>query len=260
MTTLTVTSPLTRGKPVKWAQEILARKNILEQDFLQGAVDGQFGEQTGRACVRAKFWLGYPEKELRPTYGATLDKLLTGEAKLPASYKTRRTARLKAKKQKPLGAKAFAALTPHMGLRENPANSNKCLFSAWYGMVGPWCAMCTTWAYVQAGSKALVRGVRYAYVPYIVADARAGRNHLSVTKEPQRGDLVCFDWGRDGLFDHVGLFDQWTDRNARGGGEFKTREGNTSADNHGSQSNGGGLYPRSRSMADARIVFVRVGR
>lgn len=262
MRTLSLTSPGTRGNDVRRAQQHL-RKNAFATDFLQSKIDGAFGEATGRACRRAKFWLGYPTGLQTPVYGDQLAKMLArGPKELPLAYRRRRAQRLKAhaKKARPaatLGAKAFGALHRHVGLTEKPAGSNRCLFSAWYGSVGPWCAMGVTWAYVQAGSKAFRRGVNYAYVPYLVADARAGRNHLSVTKTPQHGDPVAFDWEGNGVFDHVGLFDHWTNQ-ARG--QFATLEGNTSADDKGSQSNGGGCFERERSTkAGYTVVFIHVG-
>jgi hypothetical protein len=257
MVTLTVTSPLTKNGEVKRAQLALSGENVWRQDFLQGKTDGEFGEATGRACRRAKFWLGYSEKKLHATYGDTLDRLLTGKTKLPAANKVRRAARLAAAKRKPLGERAFNWLLRYEGLTESPAGSNRVLFSAWYGMVGPWCAMAVTNAYTAVGSKAFQRGRRWAYVPYIITDARAGRNGLALTVDPKRGDLVCFDWTRDGVYDHVGLFDRWLTKAA---GTFATLEGNTSADDRGSQSNGGGLFRRSRSVNAARVLFIRVGR
>ena len=59
--------------------------------------------------------------------------------------------------------------------------------------------MAVTRAYVEAGSKGFVRGVRWAYVPYIVADAAAGVNGLARTFSPRPGDLVCFDWNGGSL-------------------------------------------------------------
>lgn len=262
MTTLTVTSPLTRSEEVRRAQLALAGENVLRQNFLRDKVDGEFGEATGRACRRAKYWLGYPQGQLRATYGRTLDALLTGKRKPPAPYAARRRARQLAAKRKPLRAKAFALLVPHVGETEDPPGSNWSSFSHWYGVKGAWCAMTVTWAYVNAGSKGFQRNARWAYVPYLLGDARAGRQGLSITHEPEHGDIFVVDWqNSDGrnpyAFDHTGLFDHWHDRFA---GTFRTLEGNTSPDDAGSQSNGGGLFRRTRSMKTARVVFIRVGR
>jgi hypothetical protein len=143
-----------------------------------------------------------------------------------------------------------------IGTTESPAGSNCTPFGRAYGMDGqPWCAMFTTYCYEhgsQGGSPSFVEGSRYAYVPYIVGDAQAHRYGLAVTSSPVAGDLVCYDWD-GGDYDHVGLFESGT------GSSWQAVEGNTSPDNNGSQSNGGGVYRRSRSTSDAhRVAFVRV--
>jgi len=92
-------------------------------------------------------------------------------------------------------------------------------------------------------------------VLYVVADARAGRNHLTLTTDPKPGDLVCYDWGRDGIADHMGLFEMWADDHHT---IVVAVEGNTSSDDQGDQSNGGEVCRkhRARTLVEA---FVRVG-
>jgi CHAP domain len=143
-----------------------------------------------------------------------------------------------------------------LGQKESPAHSNRQRFGEWYGMNGqPWCAMFTTWAYVLGAgdvgktASAMVRGSRYAYVPYLLGDARANRYGLSTTGDPLPGDLVCFDWNLDGVPDHVGIFEAWT----TGMSSFSAIEGNTSTTNN---SNGGEVMRRSRSTSG--VAFVRV--
>jgi len=148
---------------------------------------------------------------------------------------------------------ALAQAVTQIGVKESPKFSNRTKYTDWYGMVGPWCAMFTTWSYEQAGnSPSFRRGETYAYVPYIVSDGRSYRNGLAVTKDPIPGDLVCFDWQRDGVFDHVGLFEKWT----TGRSQFSSVEGNTSSDAHGDQSNGGEVCRKTRNLSG--VVFVRV--
>ena len=253
MKTLHLTSPLIHGSTVSNAQHRLAN-NVFGQDFKPGPMDGHFGEATARACIRAKFWLGYPPAKQLPTYGDDLDSYLQG-TKLPTAFTRRRKARLSKGKQTPLRVAALANLRKHIGDKESPPRSNRVAWaSEWYGVIGPWCAMSVTRAYVDAGSKAFVRGQRYAYVPYIVNDARAGANGLAITHEPQPGDVVCFDWDGDGVADHTGLFERWT-----GGNDFRSVEGNTSADDAGSQSNGGMVAERTRHKSQV-VAFVHVGR
>jgi len=148
---------------------------------------------------------------------------------------------------------ALERAVTQLGIKESPPNSNQCKYTQWYGMVGPWCAMFTSWCYdLENDSPSFLKGSYYAYVPYIVGDARSHVRGLSVTGDPLPGDLVCYDWGWDGEFDHVGLFEAWA---SGSGSTFTAIEGNTSLDNN---SNGGEVMRRTRRVPDQNTVFVRV--
>ena len=141
-----------------------------------------------------------------------------------------------------------------IGIKESPADSNQVKYTSWYGMVGPWCAMFVTWCYEtnQVGqSPSFVKGSQYAYVPYIVSDARAGRNGLKAVGADDviAGDLVCYDWDWNGEYDHIGIFEKWS------GNSFDAIEGNTSTSNN---SNGGQVMRRNRLPSTQATVFVRV--
>ena len=132
------------------------------------------------------------------------------------------------------------------------STGNDTIFGSWYGMnYQPWCAMFCTYAYLveAGGSPSFVRASRYAYVPYVVNDAKANRYGLHVTTTPIAGDLVCFDWQYDGEPDHIGLYESGSPSS------FNCIEGNTSPSDN---SNGGQVMRRQRSTSDARITFVRV--
>lgn len=147
--------------------------------------------------------------------------------------------------------RALDAAIAELGYTESPNGSNQNKYGAWYGMNGePWCAMFCTWCFEvgAGGSSSFTKGGYYAYVPYVVSDARNGRRGLSVTSAPIPGDLVCYDWARDGTYDHIGIFKSGSYY------EFRAIEGNTSTSN---QSNGGQVMDRARSQSDAAIVFVR---
>jgi hypothetical protein len=147
--------------------------------------------------------------------------------------------------------KRLQKATTQIGVKESPDNSNQCKFTEWYGMIGPWCAMFVTWSDQLSGSptSSFKKGSRYAYVPFIVTDARLGANGLALTSSPKPGDLVCYDWGWDGEFDHIGIFESGSPSS------FKAIEGNTSNSNN---SNGGEVMRRTRSKSEADILFVRV--
>lgn len=154
---------------------------------------------------------------------------------------------------------ALARSIRQIGTKESPSMSNRTKYGSWYGMDGsPWCAMFTTWCYefgasdIGKDSPTFAKGKTYAYVPYIVSDARNNKNGLVVTKDPVPGDVICFDWYGDGVFDHVGLFETWSNRSE---GAFNSIEGNTSI---GNDSNGGEVMRRDRNLRSASIVFCRV--
>src|SRR5215472_4567375 len=152
-----------------------------------------------------------------------------------------------------LRSKALQKAITQIGIKESPPNSNITPYTKWYGMTGPWCAMFVTWSFEQVGdSPSFVKGKNYAYVPYIVNDARAKRNGLSVTSSPIAGDLVCFDWNYDGVFDHVGLFEAWKQGSST---SFSSIEGNTA---NGNNSDGGEVMRRDRTLSGSTVVFVRV--
>lgn len=86
--TLYLTNPLMRGKDVKAAQTLLH-----SHGYYPGAIDGIFGAATGNACKLAKYRLGFATKDIKATYGATLNGLLAGTIKLPTAYLIRQKAR-----------------------------------------------------------------------------------------------------------------------------------------------------------------------
>lgn len=113
---------------------------------------------------------------------------------------------------------------------------------SYYGESGvPYCAMFVSWVLSQCGYD-----FTYAYCPYILRD----NSSRAVGKaQAQPGDVVLFDWGGDGVPDHVGFVE------ANRGGYLQTIEGNTSPGSGGSQSNGGGVYRRTRSLSTVRAVI-----
>lgn len=150
---------------------------------------------------------------------------------------------------------ALAECVKWLGTKENPFGSNRCKFSDWYGMVGPWCAMFQTYCWETVAQNtgqdmpSFMRGVYYAYVPYILNDARVKTRGLSITTSPQPGDLVLYDWNRNYVPDHIGIFESG---NAT---SWVAIEGNTST---GNNSNGGEVMRRNRNIRDGLITFVRV--
>jgi len=228
------------------------------RSWYEGEIDGDCGPLTVQAFYRSKFWLGYatPDKSASDL----LYEYLT-RTKHPTAAMVQRTASRRKLQQSrvKIPVMAFDIAMRHVGAKERTGH-NDIFWSDWWGAHGPWCAMFASWCYIQAGSKVFHRGSDhgYAYVPYIVKDAWAGKNKLTISKNPTKGTLVCYDWEGNGVADHVELFEQWLNRAK---GIFSTVGGNTSGDDSGSQSNGGmvahrKLHPRFMSNVQA---FVHVG-
>lgn len=245
MKTLVLTSPNMVGVDVASAQTIL--KNL---GYYNGKMDGIYGQQTAAATKAAKWDLGYAEKNVTSVFDDTLLNFLIDLSK--PTLLMRRRAAIRHNKRS-IGDTALDVASRYIGVSEEPAGSNKVMFSAWYGMTGPWCAMFVTYCFVQAKSKSFVKGSKYAYCPYVLADAKAGRNGLRVVpkSDVRSGDIVLFDWNKDGTADHIGIVDKPpVKKNAR----FSTIEGNTSGTN---ASDGGMVAKMSRVTSDV-IAFVRV--
>ena len=117
----------------------------------------------------------------------------------------------------------------------------------YYGANGvPYCAMFVSWVFDQAGAKCA--GLPEAYCPYILNDAKSAGAVLADKTKAKPGDVILFDWGGDGVCDHVGI----VEKNL--GSYVQTVEGNTSSGSSGSQSNGGGVYRRTRAWGTVRAV------
>lgn len=255
-----LTSPHFKGREVGRRQRLLNGRNAFKEDYLRGKVDEDFGPETARACVRAKYRLGYDNNRILGSYGPQLDAYLKGTTKLPPEYEKRRKRRLKQAAQVTLGEKAVAEAYKHLGVKEKPPGSNKVTYTDRWDMVGAWCNMFVSCTYIDVGSKVFTLKRDWAYVPYFLNQAwEASYNGLSLVRWEylKKGDPVCFDWGDDYVPDHIGLFvEKITDYS------FKTIEGNTSSK---SDSDGGAVEERIRRLSDVAKIhgsygFARVGR
>ena len=120
---------------------------------------------------------------------------------------------------------------------------------AYYGTSGvPFCAMFASWCLTDDDGNSVIPGGDFAYVPYGINAARAA-GQLVDPSSAAPGDLICFDWDGDGVADHVGLVE------ANYGAWVQTIEGNTSSGAAGSQSNGGGVWRRTRDWDSVCAVI-----
>ena len=242
MRTLILTTPPMKGEDVKKAQKALKAYGLTI------GKSGVYDEQTARSTSAAKYRLGYRDANINKAYDGRLHSYLTYGKQTPL-MKRRAAKRME---KRPLRDAALEIAKQYIGVKEMPANSNEVMFSHWYGIIGPWCAMFVTYCYSQAGAKHFKKGVRWAYCPFLLSDARKQNYGLNlITKDKvQAGDIVLFDWKGDGIADHVGLVVDPPNKS----GNFKTIEGNTSISN---DSNGGQVMYRDRNTSNV-IGFVRV--
>lgn len=245
---LALTTPPMRGADVTRLQRLLDNGKF--GDFLhKSSIDGEYGPYTAQAVWRAKYWLGYAKPDHRA--GAKLIAYLGGRTPLSAAMRARRLWRLRNRVNRAIRLKALSEMQKMVGMREIPPSSNRCPVTSWYGLVGPWCAMGVSYAYVKAGSVAFAKGKRHAACFAIIADARAGRNGFSLTRHPLPGDLVLMRWpGSKWEADHVGMVER------ADAGALITIEANTSPGVSGSQDNGGGCYRRNRTVERSSGIVV----
>ena len=131
---------------------------------------------------------------------------------------------------------------------ESPAGSNKQKYSGQVGAPNavPWCDI-----FVSAGFKAIGMGASEGVHTYTPEHRQSYINRHSLVNDPQPGDIVFYYFGGSAVVDHVGIVievhNSLLDR-ITGNAHIIAIEGNTSSDSTGSQSNGGGVFMRRRSM------------
>jgi len=137
-----------------------------------------------------------------------------------------------------------------VGQVETPKNSNKTKYGRWFKFDGvAWCGMFVSWVYDQAGQPLPPIGFSRGFAGCQTAVAYFRKNN-KITKIPIEGDIVFFDWNKDGRYDHTGLFVKWIDKEK---GLFETIEGNTAI---GNDSNGGEVMVRKRIKSVAIFVHI----
>ena len=139
-----------------------------------------------------------------------------------------------------MGRDVLKIAAEELGTTERPANSNNVKYNTWFygrevrdtaGTKYPWCMAFVQWCFDQAGRR----------LPYITASCSALLNWYRQNKPecivtvPRPGDIIIYNFGHTGIVESVA------------GSTITAIEGNTSAGEAGSQSNGGGVFRRKRS-------------
>lgn len=133
-----------------------------------------------------------------------------------------------------------------IGTTEDPPGSNRQKYGLAAGQNGvAWCAQACWWVWREAGLDVLPR----------TASVWAMWDHAFrrgwVVDRPRVGDIPVYDFPRGTRWDHIGIV-----VTSVSGHTFKAIEGNTSRDDRGSQSGGGGVHERDRVLQQT-IGFIR---
>lgn len=234
---LVLTTPHMRGIDVRDCQWLLSGNNEVllppNKETLRtytGRIDKEYGPTTAGAVKEAKWELGYPVVAIDNQFGQEIYEYLIGRRELSAAYLQRQKDRLlKAPKIKVL---EFAIT--QIGNKESPFGSNRQKYGEWYGWNGvAWCDIFVSYCISHA------TGILWkeAYVPHTVFLARMGQNYLSITHNPEPGDLVSY--GDDDH--HIEFFEH-----DNGDNTFSAVGGNTGPTNF---SNGGMVLRQDRSYS-----------
>ncbi|GHU60683.1 hypothetical protein FACS1894171_2490 [Clostridia bacterium] len=149
--------------------------------------------------------------------------------------------------------KLLSVAAGEIGTKEAPANSNTVKYNTWYygrvvgGTAYPWCSTFVTWCFHTAGLMDLAWGSLDAARRAVAEGAR----NWKVLGEKKKawystlvyipGDIVLFDWDKNGSIDHVGIVESVSADHKT----ITTIEGNTAT---GNDSNDGAVMRHQRSI------------
>lgn len=135
----------------------------------------------------------------------------------------------------------IATAAAEVGYTESPPGSNRTKYAGEAGHLNGY-AWCATFVVAMFRRADIHLPSESAYTPAMlngfVAAGTGKRGHEGI----RVGDVVFFNWSGGTLPEHVGIV-TWA-----GADTIETIEGNTSPGVQGSQSNGGGVYKRTRSL------------
>ena len=121
-----------------------------------------------------------------------------------------------------------------IGNTESPAGSNMTKYGKWYGWNGvSWCMIFVMWCFAQSG---LPLPHKTASCGELLSWYRKFQPER-VVQDPKPRDIIIYNFGHTGIVESVAA------------GAITAIEGNTSAGEAGSQSNGGGVFRRRRSKS-----------
>ena len=132
--------------------------------------------------------------------------------------------------------KIIAMAKSQLGVKEYPANTNRVKYTSEYGIVTAWCVIFVWWVFKHCNaSKIFYDGGKVCSCTTLMNWAK--KKGLWVTTGYKPGDLLIYDWNKDGKPEHIGICTKVS------GSSVEAIEGNTSINNN---SNGGQVMTRAR--------------
>lgn len=134
-----------------------------------------------------------------------------------------------------------------LGTCESPPNSNRIKYNTWYygrevsGTDYPWCMVFVQWCFALCGAPLPYRSASCKWTLEWWRKNKPG----CVVARPMPGDIVIYNYG------HTGIVESVPDS-----GHIVAIEGNTAPDDKGSQSNGGMVCRKRRSVTSV-TAYIR---
>jgi hypothetical protein len=256
---LSVNTPYLKGADIELLQKYVNRQFKHFKIDRRILADGEFGPATLSACLQVAVCMGISKRGYRDlrkgTVNRSVQRLIRGRPKTvrerAASLARRKYRRkLRARFDTSGGEKVMKWAKSKVGTTESPAGSNwGPEIGEWIkftGYSGPvyWCGCFACYAVVKIGGAKIPTVIRLGFDGYIRADAGSHSNGLVQVgfSEARAGDIVVY------TYPHIELVDRVE------GDVLSTIGGNTSPDSGGSQSNGGGVFARTRSRYEVACI------
>ncbi|HTU13697.1 MAG TPA: CHAP domain-containing protein [Solirubrobacterales bacterium] len=257
---LILATPIETGPDVRELQEWIKRRGEHFRFDFEIAIDGEFGDQTFRLAKAVAISMGAGRNGLKALrkgrVSESVQRLIRGVRektrweRVLTAKRRRYRGKLRRRYDRSGGEKALAEARRQVGVTENPPGSNwggmveRFIRFCGYGFPVYWCGCFACWCVIKGGGAKIPTPIRLGYDGYIVADAKAGANGLTAVSfdRARAGDIVVYG------FNHIGVVERVS------GDTLYAIEGNTSSGSSGSQSNGGGVFARTRSRADVICV------